>query len=105
MLGGESVVEVAAQSRDPIPYALETDWPVEAGGFEPLHFGIRSAGECVDDPKLGGSASVRVRGLAGWAYWIRTGETVLQLSDWNCVTTAREVGAIWAVETLRAAAT
>ena len=27
--------------RDPIPYALETDWPVEAGGFEPLHFGIR----------------------------------------------------------------
>ena len=23
--------------RDPIPYALETDWPVEAGGFEPLH--------------------------------------------------------------------
>ena len=28
--------------RDPIPYALETDWPVEAGGFEPLHFGIRS---------------------------------------------------------------
>jgi hypothetical protein len=26
--------------RDPIPYALETDWPVEAGGFEPLHFRI-----------------------------------------------------------------
>ncbi len=25
---------------DPIPYALETDWPVEAGGFEPLHFRI-----------------------------------------------------------------
>ena len=23
-----------------IPYALETDWPVEAGGFEPLHFRI-----------------------------------------------------------------
>jgi hypothetical protein len=23
--------------RDPIPYALETDWPVGAGGFEPLH--------------------------------------------------------------------
>ncbi len=21
----------------PIPYALETDWPVEAAGFEPLH--------------------------------------------------------------------
>jgi hypothetical protein len=29
--------------RDAIPYALETDWPLEAGGFEPLHFrnGIR----------------------------------------------------------------
>jgi hypothetical protein len=29
--------------RDPIPYALETDWLAEAGGFEPLHFrnGIR----------------------------------------------------------------
>jgi hypothetical protein len=26
--------------RDPIQYALETDWPVEAGGFEPLHFRI-----------------------------------------------------------------
>ena len=24
--------------RDPIPYALDSDWPVEAGGFEPLHF-------------------------------------------------------------------
>ncbi len=23
--------------RDPIPYALETDWPVGAGGFEPSH--------------------------------------------------------------------
>jgi hypothetical protein len=27
----------------PLWYALETDWLVEAGGFEPLHFGIRSA--------------------------------------------------------------
>ncbi len=26
--------------RDPIPYALETDWPVGAAGFEPLHIGI-----------------------------------------------------------------
>ena len=26
--------------RDPIPYALETDWPVGAGGFKPLHFRI-----------------------------------------------------------------
>jgi hypothetical protein len=23
--------------RNPIPYALETDWPVGAAGFEPLH--------------------------------------------------------------------
>ena len=29
--------------RDPIPYALETDWLVGAAGFEPLHFEIRSA--------------------------------------------------------------
>ena len=28
---------------DPIPYALETDWPLEEAGFEPLHLGIRSA--------------------------------------------------------------
>jgi hypothetical protein len=26
-----------AAERDPIPYALETDWPVGAAGFEPLH--------------------------------------------------------------------
>jgi hypothetical protein len=26
--------------RGPIPYALETDWPVGAPGFEPLHFRI-----------------------------------------------------------------
>jgi hypothetical protein len=29
--------------RGPLWYALETDWLAEAGGFEPLHFGIRSA--------------------------------------------------------------
>jgi hypothetical protein len=29
--------------RVPIPYALETDWPVGAAGFEPLHLEIRSA--------------------------------------------------------------
>jgi hypothetical protein len=29
--------------RDPIPYALETDWPVEVAGFEPLHFRIEIA--------------------------------------------------------------
>ncbi len=28
------------QARDPIPYALETDWPVGAAGFEPLHIRI-----------------------------------------------------------------
>ena len=28
---------------NPIPYALETDWPVGAAGFEPLHLEIRSA--------------------------------------------------------------
>ena len=26
------------QIGDDIPYALETDWPVGAAGFEPLHF-------------------------------------------------------------------
>ena len=31
--------------RDPIPYALETDWPVGAAGFEPLHIRI---GICQD---------------------------------------------------------
>jgi len=25
-----------APERDPIPYALETDWPVEAAGFQPV---------------------------------------------------------------------
>ena len=29
--------------RDPIPYALDMDWPVGAAGFEPLHLEIRSA--------------------------------------------------------------
>ena len=29
--------------RDPIPYALETDWPVGAAGFEPLHLRIEFA--------------------------------------------------------------
>ena len=31
--------------------------------------------------------------LAGWAYRIRTGESVRELSDWNFVTTSPEVGA------------
>jgi hypothetical protein len=29
--------------RDPIPYALETDWLAGAAGFEPPHLEIRSA--------------------------------------------------------------
>jgi hypothetical protein len=28
--------------RDPIPYALEADWPVGAAGLEPPHLGIKS---------------------------------------------------------------
>jgi hypothetical protein len=36
--------------RDPIPYALETDWPVEAAGFEPLHL-MRT---CTKTLRLGG---------------------------------------------------
>src|ERR1700716_2296639 len=35
--------------RYPIPYALETDWPVGAAGFEPLHAGI----EIRQDSQLG----------------------------------------------------
>jgi hypothetical protein len=40
-------------------------------------------------------------GLPGWAYRTRTGESVGELSDWNCVTTLAEVGAILVAETLR----
>ena len=39
--------------RDPIPYALETDWPVGAAGFEPLHSGI----EIRQDSQPGGQDS------------------------------------------------
>ena len=28
--------------HDPIPYALDTDWPVGAAGLEPPHLGIKS---------------------------------------------------------------
>src|SRR5262245_38715703 len=39
------VCEMSAISRHferaPILYALETDWPVEAGGFEPPHLNFR----------------------------------------------------------------
>src|SRR4051794_8702630 len=39
-----SLVKVKnGQRRDPIPYALETDWLAWAAGFEPLHLEIRSA--------------------------------------------------------------
>jgi hypothetical protein len=40
-------------------------------------------------------------GLRGWAFRIRTGESVRELSDWNCVTTSPDVGASPAAETLR----
>ena len=30
------------RERGPIPYALETDWPVGAAGFEPLHIRNRN---------------------------------------------------------------
>ena len=33
----------SAMNADSIQYALETDWPVGAAGFEPLHLEIRSA--------------------------------------------------------------
>jgi len=39
--------------------------------------------------------------LAGWAYRIRTGESVRELSNWNSLTTSPEVGANRAAETLR----
>jgi hypothetical protein len=39
--------------RDPIPYALETDWPVGAAGFEPPHSGI----EIRQDSSLGAAGS------------------------------------------------
>src|SRR3954451_3710185 len=44
--------------RDPISYALETDWPAGAAGFEPLHLGCNS-------PKTP-SQGVRIRTLASW---------------------------------------
>ena len=64
--------------RDPIPYALETDWPVGAGGFEPLHVrigirqdsqpGRRDSNLCILDcnsPKTP-SQGVRIRTSASW---------------------------------------
>ena len=39
--------------------------------------------------------------LPGWAYRIRTGESVRGVSDWNCVTTSPGVGASPAAESLR----
>ncbi len=35
-----------------MPYALETDWPVGAGGFEPLHLRIEFAKD--SQPGAGG---------------------------------------------------
>ncbi len=44
--------------RDPIPYALETDCPLGAAGFEPLHL-MRS---CAKTLRLGG-------GIRTFAYY------------------------------------
>jgi hypothetical protein len=35
-------------------------------------------------------------GLRGWACWTRTGESVRELFNWNCLTTLPSVGASWA---------
>jgi hypothetical protein len=43
--------------RDPIPYALETDWPVGAAGFEPLHIRI---GICQDSQPGGRDSNLRI---------------------------------------------
>jgi hypothetical protein len=43
-------------------------------------------------------------GLAGWAFRIRTGESVRKLSDWISLTTSPEVGASRGAEPLRARA-
>jgi hypothetical protein len=39
--------------------------------------------------------------LRGWACRIRTGKSVRELPDWNCLSTSPNVGASWAAETLR----
>jgi hypothetical protein len=44
-------------TRDPIPYALETDWPVGAAGFEPLHIRI---GICQDSQPGGRDSNLRI---------------------------------------------
>jgi hypothetical protein len=43
--------------RDPISYALETDWPVGAAGFEPLHIRI---GICQDSQPGGRDSNLRI---------------------------------------------
>ena len=42
---------------DPIPYALETDWPVGVAGFEPLHIRI---GICQDSQPGGQDSNLRI---------------------------------------------
>jgi hypothetical protein len=42
---------------DPILYALETDWPVGAAGFEPLHIRI---GICQDSQPRGRDSNLRI---------------------------------------------
>jgi hypothetical protein len=44
-------------NRRPIPYALDTDWPVGAAGFEPLHIRI---GICQDSQPGGRDSNLRI---------------------------------------------
>jgi hypothetical protein len=43
--------------RDPIPYALETDWPVGAAGLEPLHLRSQFAKTLSQGERIRTSAS------------------------------------------------
>ena len=49
--------EAAAMNADSIQYALETDWPVGAAGFEPLHIRI---GICQDSQPGGRDSNLRI---------------------------------------------
>ena len=49
--------EAAAMNADSIQYALETDWPVGAAGFEPLHIRI---GICQDSQLGGRDSNLRI---------------------------------------------
>ena len=53
--------EAAAMNADSIQYALETDWPVGAAGFEPLHIRI---GICQDSQPGGRDSNLRISNRA-----------------------------------------